>query len=318
MNDYESKRLKWLRCAALHLLLCLRTFESLAAVSSLETASVAVRASGRAQLIRSHVNSEASVQSHEEADLETGYPIKPRVVQIFYESLCPDSAKTIAEKSTGLWSSYNTKGVPRTADYHDDKSIWRFDLYPFGNAQRDHFNRVRCQNGPEECKGNSYHQCALKELNTSQSFAVIDCFMDIVHEKLNGGTARGYVSDKGAVARMQEAGDERGQDMHLLEMNGSKPMVWSYGDTTPEPTGKPRIRDFKKEVADPCWGKLHAPHWQELVETCYNADKTKNELQDYYETETHRLNFSWVPAVFINGTFNYEASHGFDLLTYLD
>jgi len=103
-----------------------------------------------------------------------------------------------------------------------------------------------------------------------------------------------------------------------LEANGSKPNVWSYDDGKAKPKKTHGIYDFKKQIADPCWAKMHRPQWAKLVENCVNSRKMSDSLQDHYETETHRVNFSWTPAVFLNGTFHYKASHGRDLLTYLD
>jgi len=219
--------------------------------------------------------------SSEVVRVEDDYPFKPRVVQIFYESLCPDSARLISDRSTGLWSSYNNM-----------KDTWRFDLYPFGNAARDHWKNVKCQHGREECKGNLVHQCALKVLNTSQSFALIDCFMGTVHATLQAQNA----TANGGLA--QEA------DSWVYDKKKSRQQK---GFTS-----------FKKQVADPCWRKLHQPRWESLVGECVNDAKMKTGLQSYYETETQRVKFSWVPAVYINGSLSKNASHSRDLLSFLD
>jgi len=245
------------------------------------------------RLVRSQasITSGAFVQADTNAKLSEHYPFKPRVIQVFYEALCPDSARLMADKSTGLWSSFNSQ-----------KARWRFDLYPFGNARRDHWNNVVCQHGNEECKGNVMHQCALKVLKTEEAFALIDCLMSTVHEKLP--------------AQADTLPESTLPESSQVQVNSS----WVYDDTdsSQAPTQTHGITDFKTQVAYPCWRKLHQPRWQKLVEDCTNDGETRDGVQNYYETETKRVNFTWVPAVFLNGTFSYKASHSKDLLSYLD
>lgn len=226
------------------------------------------------------ITATAAVEAEASAKSTGGYPVKPRVVQIFYEALCPDSVKLISEKATGLWSTYNSR-----------KDIWRFDLYPYGNARRDPWNRLVCQHGAQECKGNLVHMCALKVLNQTQAFALIDCLMDIPQLRAKA---------EPSMAQVQ------------------KPETWSYADSVKKPAAGPTITDYKQQVLAPCWRKLHQPRWQALVEDCVNDGDNKELLENYYEAETRRVNFTWVPAVFVNGTFHYKASHSMDLLSFLD
>lgn len=72
-------------------------------------------------------------------------------VQVYYETLCPDSIKFI---TTQLYPAYTTLGP----------EILKLELIPYGHASEDDSNGTRvftCQHGPRECFGNKIHACAI-------------------------------------------------------------------------------------------------------------------------------------------------------------
>lgn len=116
-----------------------------------------------------------AVQSNEQALVD--FAPKPRVVQIFYEALCPASARLISDTANGVWASYNAR-----------KGDWRIDLVPWGFERRVS-SGLQCTHGHAECEGNLMHMCALNVLPVQQAFVLISCLMREPASLLQVGTS---------------------------------------------------------------------------------------------------------------------------------
>jgi len=290
--------MRWFAIAIFGCLLCSRTCES-ATLQAAESSAEPPLRLVRSEVSTVSINAAAAVKAKHSRG-EAAFPSKPHVAQIFYESLCPDSARLLASKSTGLWSSYNSR-----------KDQWRFDLYPSGNTKRDAWNNLVCQHGREECVGNLVHQCALKVLQRTQAFALIDCMMGTVHAI--------HVAQNASATKEEESTYNSLDLLQVKDVDDPDEDTWTYPGTETQHHEIPKsVTDFKTQVSARCFRKLHQPKWEKLVEECVYDGKLKVSLPEYYATETHRLNFTWVPAVFLNGTFNDKASHAQDLLSFLD
>ncbi|XP_058796077.1 GILT-like protein 1 [Phymastichus coffea] len=97
-------------------------------------------------------------------------------VDIYYESLCPDSIYFITKELAPV--------------YDELKSFMRVNLVPFGKASwvlgdRRRPTEFQCQHGPSECYGNKAQACALYAIQQSttgeqqqhQSVKVVNCIM---------------------------------------------------------------------------------------------------------------------------------------------
>lgn len=75
-------------------------------------------------------------------------------VKFYYEALCPDSRKMLADLGR---------------EYQTFKNYIQLDFVPFGRAQSldAQGNEFKCHHGPKECVGNRIHSCGVKYL-TSQ------------------------------------------------------------------------------------------------------------------------------------------------------
>jgi hypothetical protein len=96
---------------------------------------------------------------------------------------------------------------------------------------------------------------------------------------------------------------------------------WAYdssGTTNKVMVSTNTVSNYENQVASICFAKLHQPKWRERMLPCLNNGSMQTSIQNYYRENTEAVNFSWVPAVYINGTFSMEASHNGDLLSYLD
>ncbi|CAL8103517.1 unnamed protein product [Orchesella dallaii] len=89
------------------------------------------------------------------------------LVQVYYESLCGDSRRFIQRQL------YPVKTSPLGEHFY-------VDLIPYGKAsttQSGDSYTFDCQHGPDECKGNKLHACAIRHLNESMSFEFVHCSM---------------------------------------------------------------------------------------------------------------------------------------------
>jgi len=88
-------------------------------------------------------------------------------VDVYFESLCPDSRKFIANQ---LW--------PIFEEFHDTASF-KLSMYPYGNANSTWVgNRwnFTCQHGPEECSLNLIATCVIRNYPTpAKYFPFIKC-----------------------------------------------------------------------------------------------------------------------------------------------
>ncbi|KAF5273398.1 hypothetical protein FQA39_LY07415 [Lamprigera yunnana] len=98
-------------------------------------------------------------------------------VSIYYEALCPDSARFI---TTQLHSTYEKIGF-----------FLEVDLVPYGKASQTLKNNkwhFKCQHGPEECIGNKQQACALAKIDDQWKVVqFVNCLMsnyDPVDKKL--------------------------------------------------------------------------------------------------------------------------------------
>ncbi|CAH1969837.1 unnamed protein product [Acanthoscelides obtectus] len=88
-------------------------------------------------------------------------------VSIYYEALCGDSIRFIAQQ---LHPNF-----PKLADYID------LDLVPYGKAVHSNIHGTyyfSCQHGPAECKGNVYQSCALSQnQGDRKNVEFVNCIM---------------------------------------------------------------------------------------------------------------------------------------------
>lgn len=87
-------------------------------------------------------------------------------VQIYYETLCPDSKKMLDDLGR---------------EYHTFKKYLSLEFIPFGRAQSSDSegNEFVCHHGPNECAGNKIHSCGVKYLknqDAQQQFVI--CHMN--------------------------------------------------------------------------------------------------------------------------------------------
>lgn len=89
-------------------------------------------------------------------------------VQIYYESLCPDSKAFIVQQ---LYPTYSKLG-----------KYLRVEFKPFGNAKFVPSGNgwdFTCQHGPDECQGNLYQACLLNALKGQDQLQIeaVHCIM---------------------------------------------------------------------------------------------------------------------------------------------
>ncbi|XP_039286794.1 GILT-like protein 1 isoform X2 [Nilaparvata lugens] len=93
-------------------------------------------------------------------------------VTIFYESKCSDSMSFITEQ---LKPTFEKVG-----------QYLKIDLVPYGNAEHKVSNGTytfTCQHGPDECRYNKIHSCALKYItDQNQVVDFISCLMVLKNE----------------------------------------------------------------------------------------------------------------------------------------
>ncbi|KAI4463621.1 gamma-interferon inducible lysosomal thiol reductase gilt [Holotrichia oblita] len=87
-------------------------------------------------------------------------------IDVFYESLCPDSLDFIRNQLSPAWN--------------DIKPYVNLNLVPFGKTVI--FNggiSFQCQHGPRECEGNRVMSCALQKIqDPSTAVHFVKCYMD--------------------------------------------------------------------------------------------------------------------------------------------
>ena len=97
-------------------------------------------------------------------------------VDVYYESMCPDSKNFIQNALAAIMPSF--------------ASFMSVTLIPFGKAETVQISpqfQFRCQHGPEECEGNLFHNCAQKYIsNDVKRVGFVSClFNDIFNVKMN-------------------------------------------------------------------------------------------------------------------------------------
>jgi hypothetical protein len=88
------------------------------------------------------------------------------VIDIHYESLCPDCSKFIL------------KSLKKFLNNSDLKLMANIKFYPYGNAKeikKNNSYRIFCQHGPNECYGNMIHGCGLEKLNYIEGLKYLVC-----------------------------------------------------------------------------------------------------------------------------------------------
>ncbi|XP_050303000.1 gamma-interferon-inducible lysosomal thiol reductase-like [Anthonomus grandis grandis] len=86
-------------------------------------------------------------------------------VQVYYESLCPDSIAFIVNQ---LYPAFYTIGSEKIL----------LELVPWGHASETVVNgskTFKCQHGAQECYGNKIHSCAIDLYDVNVSTAFIFC-----------------------------------------------------------------------------------------------------------------------------------------------
>jgi len=100
---------------------------------------------------------------------ETKADILPVQIQVYYETLCPDSIRFVAEQ---LYPTYQKLGQYLNIEFIP----YGFASYlPDGNGGWD----FACQHGPYECTGNLYQACLINALKNDNALLVevINCIM---------------------------------------------------------------------------------------------------------------------------------------------
>mmetsp|Transcript_31350 Transcript_31350/g.50341 ORF Transcript_31350/g.50341 Transcript_31350/m.50341 type:complete len:277 (-) Transcript_31350:6-836(-) len=224
------------------------------------------------------ITSAAAVQADEKMGRSES-SMKPFTVQILYGSLCKPCAHLFNAEQCNLYNR---------AEF---KQNWRFDLYPYGLAEKDRFNQTQCTHGRAECIGNSMHQCALDVLEKEPAMILITCLMNQQYWNLD-----------------VDNGDDN---------DAPDDASYQYPTATKKVDS---VVNYKTQVAEPCWQKIHRPDWKVLVEKCMEDPIQTGRLDEYYRNETNKILYKTdqqMPSVFINGTFRDEASHQGTLCTFL-
>jgi len=88
-------------------------------------------------------------------------------VSVYYEVLCPDSINFVINQLSPASKSIG--------------NIMNIDLVPYGKASTkknaDGTYEFNCQHGPNECKGNKVHACALAKFPKESTLAWVKCTM---------------------------------------------------------------------------------------------------------------------------------------------
>ncbi|XP_022907048.1 GILT-like protein 1 [Onthophagus taurus] len=94
-------------------------------------------------------------------------------IDVYYESLCPDSKQFI------------TKQLYPTLSKEIAKNI-KLNVYPYGKSTTKEIEdgkfEFTCHHGEFECVGNKYHGCALKLVeNETDSLKYVNCMMENIY-----------------------------------------------------------------------------------------------------------------------------------------
>ena len=93
-------------------------------------------------------------------------------VTAYTESLCPDTIHFITKAWFDVW---NLQGVGYGQSIGDGQGIISWNQVVWGNAHIDPAGNITCQHGPNECKYNILHNCAIALSNTSQWLPFVYC-----------------------------------------------------------------------------------------------------------------------------------------------
>ena len=179
-------------------------------------------------------------------------------VEIFYESLCPDSKNFFVDTLEPSLSSQLNQYISIT-------------LVPYGKAHVTIPSpapyQFSCQHGPLECEGNKYHNCAQKYLkNQSWRIKLTTCMFKKVFTSLSKADWSKVVEDCSEqlglstyLPRIQKcAGSLEGSE--LLHQAGVKTGVRNFIPTVVLSVGREGeqmvldtrelVQDFKKKICD--------------------------------------------------------------------
>ncbi|KAL3078084.1 hypothetical protein niasHT_036967 [Heterodera trifolii] len=81
---------------------------------------------------------------------------EPLHITLLYESLCPDCQSFITETLFDVYQKFKTH--------------LRIEFVPFGNAKVLENGTIKCQHGPEECRINKFHSCAIHFMHDPMPF----------------------------------------------------------------------------------------------------------------------------------------------------
>ncbi|KAF7268135.1 hypothetical protein GWI33_018698 [Rhynchophorus ferrugineus] len=91
---------------------------------------------------------------------------EPVQVQVYYETLCPDSIAFITQQ---LYPNYLIFGPDGLID---------IELVPYGHASESVEDGIRtftCQHGPNECYGNKVQACVINSASVNQTINFVFC-----------------------------------------------------------------------------------------------------------------------------------------------
>ncbi|XP_014243821.1 GILT-like protein 1 [Cimex lectularius] len=91
------------------------------------------------------------------------------MVEVFYESLCPDSKTFVTEQLAPTWKNTELQ------------SYLNVSLVPYGKSKTSGVSpnfTFECHHGAGECLGNKYHACAIKKVgDLTKVVPYVSCFM---------------------------------------------------------------------------------------------------------------------------------------------
>lgn len=99
-------------------------------------------------------------------------------ISVYYESLCPDSAKFINQQLAPVLIGNNTK-LNTSISYFINVTFVPYGKSSY-NINEDKKYSFSCHHGPQECEGNKYQACAIKEwlhVDAAKTYAFINCTM---------------------------------------------------------------------------------------------------------------------------------------------
>lgn len=143
-------------------------------------------------------------------------------IDIYYETLCPDSIKHLTKTVFPVYNSDLGKKID-------------LQLYPFGKSTAEKKSEseylFECHHGLEECKGNKVHACILKRVD--EPYKYIQCLLE--------DSARIYSKDKMSVCFKSD--DEHGTNdlnkvQECVNTTDGNQLLYEYGQMTKEAWAK--------------------------------------------------------------------------------